>query len=68
MKLSQPVLGIAPKRLNATDMPATTYKLIVAIVDPKVIVKKTISTTPSWPPAIGTNDSVGIDFARDDRL
>ena len=37
MKLHQPMLGITPERLNAVDVSGAFDKLVVAMIDPKVL-------------------------------
>jgi hypothetical protein len=68
IELRQAALGKAPKGLNTVDMAATPHKLIVAVVDPKVLVKANIHQTIVATPTIGVDDTQRIGFASDNRL
>ena len=68
MKLRQPVLGIAPERLNAIDVVGASSEFMVAVIDPKVLLQTEIDQAVIARPAIGVNDAVGIDLAADDGL
>lgn len=37
MKLRQSMFGIAPERLDAVDVPGAFDELVVAVIDPKVL-------------------------------
>ena len=43
MKLHQPMFGITPERLDAVDVPAAFDELVVAVIDPKVLVQAQIN-------------------------
>lgn len=43
MKLSQPMLGIAPKRFNHVDMLGVSYKFIVAVINPEIPINANIN-------------------------
>jgi hypothetical protein len=68
LTLFQMQLDVAPKRLNTIDMPAAAHKLVVAMINPKVLVKAHVHQAVIAAPAIGVNDAVGIDLAPDNRL
>jgi hypothetical protein len=68
IELSQAALSKAPKGLNPIDMAATSYKLILSMVDPKVFIKANVDQTIIATPAIGVDDAQRISFASDNCL
>ena len=68
MKLSQPMFGIAPERLDAIDVSAALDEFVVAVIDPKVLLQTPINQPIVASPAIGVDDAIGIHFAADDGL
>jgi hypothetical protein len=55
VKLRQPVLGIAPKRLNAIDVVGASSEFMVAVIDPKVLLQTEIDQAASAAPALTAN-------------
>jgi hypothetical protein len=68
IELSQATLGKAPKGLNTVDMVRTAHKLILSMIDSKVLVKANIYQAIVAPPTIGVDDTQRISFASDNRL
>jgi hypothetical protein len=61
MKLSQPALGIAPERLNAVDVVGACGELIIAVIDPKVLLQADIDQTVITASAIGVSHPGRLD-------
>ena len=68
MKLHQPMLGIAPERLDAVDMPGDFDEFVVAVIDPKVLLQTQINPSIVGSSAIGVNDAVRIHFTPNNGL
>ena len=68
IELSQATLSKAPKGFNTVDMTITPNEFIVAMIDPKVLVKANVDQTIIATPAIGVDDAQRISFASDNRL
>ena len=68
MKLHQPMLGIAPERLDAVDMPGDFDEFVVAVIDPKVLLQTQINPSIVGSSAIGVNDAVRIHFTPNNAL
>ena len=62
------MLGVAPERLNAVDMPGSLDELIVAVVDPKVLFQADVNQAIVARPTVGMNDAVGVNFASNNGL
>ena len=60
MKLRQPMFGITAERLDAVDVPAAFDELVVAVIDPKVLVQAQINQPIVASPTIGMDDAVGV--------
>ena len=58
------MLGVAPERLNAVDMPGSLDELIVAVVDPKVLFQADVNQAIVARPTVGMNDAVGSTLPR----
>jgi hypothetical protein len=68
IELNQPPLDIAPEALDAIDMDRAPGKFVVAVTDPKVLVKADIDQTVTAAPAIRVDHAVYIGAAPDDGL
>ncbi len=68
IELGEPPLGVVPERLDAVDMVLAPGELVVAVVDPEVLVEADVDQAVVTPPAVGVNDGAGVDLAPDHRL
>ena len=68
IELSQATFGKAPKGFNTVDMVRTAHKLILTMIDPKVLIKANVDQTIIATPAIGVDDAQRVSFASDNRL
>ena len=68
IELCQPPFGKAPKGFNTVDMVASPDKLVVAMVDPEMLVKTNIHQSIVPPPTIGMNHAVNTCLSPDDGL
>ena len=68
VKFHQTMLCKAPKRLNSVDVLWTSNKLIISMIDPKVLINTNVNQAVIASPSIGVNDAVGVHFPSDDGL
>ena len=68
IELSQSSFSETPKRLNAIDMIRTFNELIIAMIDPQVLVKADVyQAIIAWP-TIGIDHTVRINLTSNDGL
>lgn len=60
VKLDQPALGTAPEALDAVDMHGAASEFIVAMIDPKMLVKAHIDQAVIAAPAISVDDAGNV--------
>ncbi len=68
IELHQASFGITPKALNAVDMDRATRKLIVAVIDPQVLVKANINQPIVATPATCVDDACNASLASNNGL
>ena len=68
MKLHQPMLGITPERLDTVDMPGAFDKLVVAMIDSKVLFQAEVNQPIVASPAVSVDEAIRVHFAADDGL
>lgn len=68
VKLCQSSFRITPKRLNPINMPIPTGKLILAMIDSKVLIKANIYQTIITTPAIGVDYRNGVHMLSNNAL
>jgi len=68
IELRQAAFGKAPKRLNAIDMLLTSNKFVVAVIDPKVLVKADVYQPIVATPTIGMDDAGDVHLAPNNGL
>lgn len=68
VELDQPALGIAPETLDAVDMHRAARKFVVAMIDPKMLVKAHINQAVIATPAIGVDDAGDVSAPPNDGL
>ena len=68
VELHQATLGITPKALDAVDVNVASGELVVAVVDPQMLVKADIDQAVIAAPAVRVNHAGNIGLASDDGL
>ena len=68
IELHRVSFGITPKALNAVDADRATRKLIVAVIDPQVLVKAHINQPIVATPLICRDDAGNVSFASNNGL
>jgi len=68
IELRPAAFGKAPKRLNAIDMLLTSNKFVVAVIDPKVLVKADVYQPIVATPTIGMDDAGDVYLAPNNGL
>jgi hypothetical protein len=63
IKFGKTSFGKAPKRLNAIDVTHRVSKLIMAMMNPEMLIKPNINQSIIAPPGIGMNNAFWINFA-----
>ena len=68
VELHQATLGVTPKALDAVDVNAAPGELVVAVVDPQMLVKADIDQPVIAAPAVRVNHAGNVGLASDDGL
>jgi len=68
VELCEPAFGKAPEGFDSIDVMLSPGELVVAVVDPEMLVKADIHQPVVATPAIGVDDAVDVGFAPDDGL
>ena len=68
IELSQTSFSETPERLDTINMPFTTGKFIVTMVNPEVLIKADIDQSVIAAPSIGMDNSIWGDMPTDNGL